>query len=105
MCLFVLCQVEVSNLKSERERIKLTASGSEERIAGLEAELEAAKQVRHHAERRSAMYTAAACNAHTVERYMLQFIKLLVHVVDTLKFFNLLYRVYRSGGEHCPEGH
>jgi hypothetical protein len=38
--------VEVSNLKSERERIKLNASGSEERIAGLEAELEAAKQVR-----------------------------------------------------------
>ncbi|WIA27986.1 hypothetical protein OEZ86_010576 [Tetradesmus obliquus] len=37
-------QVEVSNLKSERERIKLNASGSEERIAGLEAELEAAKQ-------------------------------------------------------------
>jgi hypothetical protein len=40
----------VSNLKSERERIQLTASGSEERVAGLEAELEAAKQVRraHH---------------------------------------------------------
>lgn len=42
---FACCQVEVSNFKSERERIKLNASNREGRISTLEAELDAAKQV------------------------------------------------------------
>eukprot|EP00878_Enallax_costatus_P033874 GHUV01037450.1.p1 GENE.GHUV01037450.1~~GHUV01037450.1.p1 ORF type:complete len:485 (+),score=204.31 GHUV01037450.1:188-1456(+) len=37
-------QVEISNLKADRERIKLVASDSEGRIAALEKELEQAKQ-------------------------------------------------------------
>lgn len=41
----LILQVEISNLKTERERIKLVASDGETRIGALEKELDLAKQV------------------------------------------------------------